>query len=78
VGVGAAESTVVVVDVAVAGVPEGAGTSRVLVVSVVVVVSFFWQPNDSPTIPTASREPSVNSFFMMPLVTPCAGAPRSS
>jgi hypothetical protein len=44
VGVGVGESTVlvvVVVDVVVSGVPEGAGASRVVVVSVVVDASFF-------------------------------------
>ena len=44
-GVGAAASIVlVVVDVVVSGVPEGEGASCVVVVSVVVVASFFWQP----------------------------------
>jgi hypothetical protein len=36
----------------------------VLVVSVVVDVSFFWQPRDSPRIPIASREASAESFLM--------------
>ena len=66
-GVGVGESAVlvvVVVDVIVCGVPEGAGASCVLVVSVVVDVSFFWQPRDSPRIPIASREASAECFFM--------------
>lgn len=79
-GAGVTEPTVlvvVVVDVVVWGVPEGAGTSRVLVVSVVVDMSFFWQPTDSPMIPMASREPRVNFLTVLP-VNPCAGTQRSS
>ena len=53
----------VVVDVVVVGVPEGAGASCVVVVSVVVVASFFWQPAEAPRIPAASREPRAKSFF---------------
>ena len=61
-GVGATVSTVVVVvDVEVWGVPEGAGASFVVVVSVVVDAS-FWQPAEK-AIPTARRKTSVKSFF---------------
>ena len=77
VGVGLTESTVVVVvDVVVWGVPEGAGASFVVVVSVVVDAS-FWQPTEK-AIPTTSREPSIQSFFMMSLVRSWPGTPRSS
>ena len=79
-GVGAASMVLVVVDVVVvaSGVPEGAGASWVLVVSVVVVVSFFWQPAVVTRIPAASREPRTKSFFMTSNFNPCGGAPRSS
>jgi hypothetical protein len=79
-GVGVTESMVVVVvavDVVVSGVPEGAGASCVVAVSVVVDISFCLQPTDTPRIPTASREP-IKNFFMMRPVRPCAGTRRSS
>ena len=79
-GVGAASMVLVVVDVVVvaSGVPEGAVASWVLVVSVVVVVSVFWQPADVARIPAASNEPRTKSFFMTSAFNPCGGAPRSS
>jgi hypothetical protein len=80
-GVGVTESMVVVVvavDVVVSGVPEGAGASCVVTVSVVVDVSFCLQPTDSPRIPTASREPSKNFFMMRPVRPSCTGTRRSS
>jgi hypothetical protein len=66
-GVGVTDSTVlvvVVVDVVASGVPDGAGTSEVVDVSVVVVVSFFWQPMER-VIPRARRPASVRGFLIV-------------
>jgi hypothetical protein len=64
VGVTSTVLVVVVVDAVASGVPEALGASRVLVVSVVVVASLFWQPIAAPT--ARSRKPArVRVLFMV-------------